>query len=157
MLIGSPYLTPRVALVDPTLMVSVPPAITAATGVDALTHAIEAYVSRRANPISERAGPFRHAPHRRQPARAHVQADESGARTAMAMGSLQAGMALPMPPSPSCNGMARPLGAYFGITHGVSNAALLATVVGFLWIRRSSAIVTSPRAYGREVGAADPC
>ena len=51
--IGSPHLAPRVAVVDPSLTVSLPPAVTAGTGMDALTHAIEGYTARCSNPISD--------------------------------------------------------------------------------------------------------
>ncbi|MBM4331484.1 MAG: iron-containing alcohol dehydrogenase [Deltaproteobacteria bacterium] len=131
MLIASPNIMPRVALVDPLMTMRMPQGITAATGLDALTHAIEAFVSVKAQPITDTlalqaiwviAGNVRQA---------WSNGDNIEARTNMMIGALQAGMAFSNSSVALVHGMARPIGAYFHVPHGVSNAALLPTVIEF--------------------------
>jgi len=131
MLIASPHIMPRVALVDPLMTLQMPQRITAATGLDALTHAIEAYVSVKAQPITDTlalqairviAGNLRQA---------WSNGDNIEARTNMMIGALQAGMAFSNSSVALVHGMARPIGAYFHVPHGMSNAALLPTVIEF--------------------------
>ena len=131
MLIASPYVLPRVALVDPLLTLTMPQEITAATGLDALTHAIEAYVSVKAQPITDAlalhaikliSGNIRQA---------WCDGTNLEARTNMMMGSLQAGLAFSNASVALVHGMARPVGAYFHVPHGISNASLLPTVMEF--------------------------
>lgn len=131
MLIASPCIMPRVALVDPMLTLQMPQGITAATGLDALTHAIEAYVSVKAQPITDALalqairlilGNLRQA---------WCNGSNVEARTNMMIGALEAGMAFSNASVALVHGMARPIGAYFHVAHGVSNAALLPTVIEF--------------------------
>jgi len=131
MLIISPLLIPQVAIVDPLLTIGMPKNITAATGMDALTHAIEAYVSHKAQPASDifalnairllYANLFK----------AWKQPDNKEARSNTLYGALYAGVAFSNSSVALVHGMARPLGALFHIPHGVSNAALLGTVMQF--------------------------
>jgi alcohol dehydrogenase len=129
MLISSPRILPKVALVDPMMTVKMPRGITAATGLDALTHAIEAYVSTRAQPLTDtfalRAIDLISANIRT----AYSNPDDLVARGNMLMGSLQAGLAFANSSVALVHGMARPIGAYFHVAHGVSNAILLPTVI----------------------------
>ena len=131
MLIQSPHIIPDVAIVDPLLTVTLPPHITMATGVDALTHAIEAYVSRRAQPLTDVlaleairliAGNLRQA---------WANPDDLEARGQMARASLVAGMAFGNSSVALVHGMARPLGAHFHLSHGLSNATILAPVMEY--------------------------
>jgi alcohol dehydrogenase len=131
MLIASLNIMPRVALVDPLMTLMMPQKITAATGLDALTHAIEAFVSVKAQPITDTlalqairfiAGNIRQA---------WSNGDNVEARTNMMIGALQAGMAFSNSSVALVHGMARPIGAYFHVPHGISNAALLPTVIEF--------------------------
>ncbi len=131
MLIASLNIMPRVALVDPLMTLTMPQKITAATGLDALTHAIEAFVSVKAQPITDTlalqairfiAGNIRQA---------WSNGDNVEARTNMMIGALQAGMAFSNSSVALVHGMARPIGAYFHVPHGISNAALLPTVIEF--------------------------
>src|SRR5258708_2504809 len=108
-----------------------PRRFTADTGIDSLTHAIEAYVSRRANPFSDgmalqamRAI----APNLRVVDRAP---DNRAAREAMMFGATQAGIAFSNASVALVHGMSRPIGAYFHVPHGLSNAMLLPTVTAF--------------------------
>ncbi len=131
MLIGSPFLMPEIAIVDPQLTVLLPPDVTAATGIDALTHAIEAYVSVKAQAISDIfclaaieliAGNL---------GKAWSDGKDLEVREKTMMGALMAGIAFSNSSVALVHGMARPIGAYFHVRHGASNAALLGTVMEF--------------------------
>ncbi|MBU2536113.1 MAG: iron-containing alcohol dehydrogenase [Chloroflexota bacterium] len=131
MLIGSPFLMPEIAIVDPQLTVLLPPDITAATGIDALTHAIEAYVSVKAQPISDLfclAAIEQIAGNLRQ---AWADGKNLEAREKTMIGALMGGIAFSNSSVALVHGMARPIGAYFHVRHGASNAALLGTVMEF--------------------------
>jgi len=131
MLLGSPFLLPQVSVVDPLLTLSCPRELSAAVGIDALTHAVEAYVSVKAQPMSDifclsaielLSGNLR-----------EVWADGNNleAREMTMMGALQAGIAFSNSSVALVHGMSRPIGAYFHVPHGVSNAALLGVVTEF--------------------------
>lgn len=127
---GLAYL-PLAALVDPDLTLSMPARLTADTGIDALTHAIEAYVSRRANPFSdlfaEKAMALL-APNLR---RVCAVPDDRAARDAMMRGATYAGIAFSNASVALVHGMSRPIGAHFHVPHGLSNAMLLPAVTAF--------------------------
>ncbi len=129
MLISSPRLLPAVALVDPMMTVKMPRSITAATGLDALTHAIEAYVSTRAQPLTDTLALRAISLISKNIRDAYQHPDDLPARGNMLMGALQAGLAFANSSVALVHGMARPIGAYFHIAHGVSNAVLLPTVI----------------------------
>lgn len=131
MMFASRHLVCRAAIVDPLLTLSMPPSLTAAVGVDALTHAIEAYVSRRAQPLTDTVAL---AAIRRIGAalrRACADGADRGARAAMMLGAMEAGMAFSNASVALIHGMARPLGACFHLAHGVSIAVLLPAVTRF--------------------------
>ena len=124
-------LIPRVALIDPSLTVGAPPKVTASSGLDALTHAVEAYVSRKANPITDS---LALAAIRRLAwalPRAYADGKDVAARSAAAIGALEAGLAFTNASVALVHGMARPLGVVFGVPHGISNAMLLPTVSAY--------------------------
>ena len=128
--IGMAYL-PVAALVDYELTLSKPNRLTADTGIDALTHAIEAYVSRRANPFSDGlalAAMRAIAPNLR---RVWTDPGDRAAREAMMIGATQAGIAFSNSSVALVHGMSRPIGAHFHVPHGLSNAMLLPTVTAF--------------------------
>jgi alcohol dehydrogenase class IV len=131
MLIASPNILPRVALVDPLMTLTMPQGITAATGLDALTHAIEAYVSVKAQPITDTLALQAIRLIAANLRQAWSNGDHLEARTNMLIGSLHAGLAFANSSVALVHGMARPIGAYFHVPHGVSNAALLPTVIEF--------------------------
>ena len=131
MLIASPHIMPRIALVDPLMTLQLPQGMTAATGLDALTHAIEAYVSVKAHPITDAlalraihliSGNLRQA---------WCNGSNIEARANMTVGALEAGLAFSNASVALVHGMARPLGAYFHVPHGISNASLLPAVIEF--------------------------
>ncbi|MFN4356057.1 iron-containing alcohol dehydrogenase [Sphingopyxis alaskensis] len=127
---GLAYL-PVAALVDYELTFTKPKRLTADTGIDSLTHAIEAYVSRRANPFSD--GMALLAMRAIAPNLRRVCADpmDAAAREAMMLGATQAGMAFSNSSVALVHGMSRPIGAHFHVPHGLSNAMLLPTVTAW--------------------------
>lgn len=126
------YLLADVAIVDPALTISLPSKVTAATGVDALTHAIEAYVSVNANAVTDALAlqairlisqSIRTAVHNGQ---------DKQARTDMSYGSYLAGLAFFNAGVAGVHALAYPLGGQFHIAHGDSNAVLLPYVMGYI-------------------------
>ncbi len=125
----SPSMLPRVALVDPDLTISMPPDVTAATGLDAITQLIEAYLSRRATPVSDvlaRDGIRRAAG---ALGRAIEDGSDVNAREPMALASLFGGIALSSAGLGAVHALASPLGGLFGAPHGALCGALLPSVL----------------------------
>lgn len=131
MLIGSPELMPSVALVDPLLTIKAPRGITAATGIDALTHAIEAYVSQKAHPMSDVFALSAIKLISKYLPQAWSNPNNLEARSNTMLGALQAGLAFSNASVALVHGMSRPIGANFHVPHGMSNAALLSVVTEF--------------------------
>lgn len=122
---------PVAALVDYQLTMSVPPRTTADTGIDALTHAMEAYVSKKANSYSDCqaiAAIKLIAPNLRK---VYNDGSDEHAREAMMLGSTLAGVAFSNASVALVHGMSRPIGAFFHVPHGLSNAMLLPSVTAF--------------------------
>jgi alcohol dehydrogenase len=124
-------LYPHTALLDPLLTVTCPPYITAIVGMDALTHAMEAYTSRAATPISDlnALAAIELIGDNLRQAVAHGENLE--AREGMLLGSYLAGLALAQAGVGAVHAMAYPLGAFFDIPHGEANATLLPFVLRF--------------------------
>ena len=131
MLIGSPEVMPSVALVDPLLTLNMPRGVTAATGLDALTHAIEAYVSVKATPMSDLFALSAVRLLSEYLPQAWANPGNMQARSQTMLGALQAGMAFTNASVALVHGMSRPIGANFHVPHGISNAALLGVVTEF--------------------------
>ncbi|UIP86311.1 iron-containing alcohol dehydrogenase [Pseudomonas phenolilytica] len=122
---------PVAALIDYELTLSLPPRVTADTGLDALTHAIEAYVSRKASGYSDAQALQAMrllAPNLRT---AFHEAGNRAAREAMMLGATLAGIAFSNASVALVHGMSRPIGAFFHVPHGLSNAMLLPAVTAF--------------------------
>lgn len=138
----SPVILPDVALLDPELTYGLPPHITAATGIDAMVHAIEAYasISPNNNPMSvmlavealKLIGPSL--------LKAVHEGTDTQARSDMVLGSMLAGQAFANSPVAAVHALAYPLGGHFHIPHGLSNALVLPHVLRFN-------IVTMPQPY----------
>lgn len=127
----SPFLVPDVVYVDPLLTVSVPPAITAATGLDALTHCLEAYTNRFAQPLVDGYaldGIRRIAAHLVQAVR---DGSDIQARSEVALGSLLGGFCLGPVNTAAVHALAYPLGTSYQLPHGLSNALLLPYVMAY--------------------------
>lgn len=125
------HLMPTVALVDYELTRSMPPALTAHVGVDTLTHAIEAYVSRKANGMAEPIALSCIGLVAKYLLRAWSDPDDLEAREGMSLAALQGGMAFTNSSVCLVHGMSRPLGVQFHLAHGLSNAILLPAVTRF--------------------------
>jgi alcohol dehydrogenase class IV len=131
MLIAGLGALPLAAVVDYELTFSVPPRTTADTGIDSLTHALEAFVSKRANPVADeyaRAAMRLIAPNLRT---VYREPGNAAAREAMMRGATLAGLAFSNSSVALVHGMSRPIGAHFHVPHGLSNAMLLPAVTAF--------------------------
>ena len=141
-------LMPIAAIVDYELSLSLPARITADTGLDALTHAIEAYVSRKANPYSDQqalAALALLAPNIRT---VYTEPNNHAAREAMMLGATLAGIAFSNASVALVHGMSRPLGVHFHVPHGLSNAMLLPLVTEYSLDSASDRYATCARAMG---------
>lgn len=156
MLIGGPELMPAVAVVDPLLTMKMPRGITAATGLDALTHAIEAYVSVKAQPMSDVLALSAIRLLGTYLPRAWANPDDVEARTQTLLGAMQAGMAFSNASVALVHGMSRPVGANFHVAHGVSNAALLGVVMDFSLMGAPERYAEIARALGLPVAGLTP-
>jgi alcohol dehydrogenase class IV len=131
--VSSPIILPDVAVLDAELTLGLPPAITAATGIDAMVHAIEAYTSKSANnsPLSRML-----ARQALQLLGANIETTVSDgrnveARSAMLLGSMLAGQAFANSPVAAVHALAYPIGGTFHVPHGLSNALVLPHVLRF--------------------------
>ncbi|MED5052989.1 iron-containing alcohol dehydrogenase [Anoxybacillus rupiensis] len=126
------YLLADVAIVDPALTVTVPPRVTAATGIDALTHAVEAYVSVHASPTTDGLALQAIRLIGRSLRKAVADGNDKQARIDMSNGSYLAGLAFFHAGVAGVHALAYPLGGQFHISHGESNAVLLPYVMGYI-------------------------
>ena len=131
MLIAGLAALPLAAVVDYELTFTVPKRITADTGVDSLTHALEAYVSRRANPYADTQALAAMALIGANLRTAYAEPRNAPAREAMMLGAMQAGIAFTNSSVALVHGMSRPIGAHFHVPHGLSNAMLLPAITRF--------------------------
>lgn len=127
----SPHLVPDAAYVDPLLTVSVPPAVTASTGMDALVHCVEAYANRFAHPMVDLYVLQGIRLIGANLVRAVEQGDDLEARANLSLGSLYGGLSLGPVNTAAVHALAYPLGGEFHVAHGVSNAVLLPAVLQF--------------------------
>jgi alcohol dehydrogenase len=127
----SPALFPKLAILDAELTLKLPPSITAATGMDALTHAIESYVSKQANPVSQALALqaikmiCTHLP------KAFFSGSDLHAREQMLLGSFLAGVAFAQSKLGNVHAISHTFGGVFNIPHGIANATLLPYVIEY--------------------------
>jgi len=128
----APQLLPDLAILDATLTVGLPPAVTAATGIDAMVHAIEAYTSRhRKNPYSDMLAREALRLLAANIERAVYHGTDLQARSNMLLGAMLAGQAFANAPVAAVHALAYPLGGIYHIPHGLSNALVLPHVMRF--------------------------
>ena len=139
---------PVAAIVDFELTMSMPPRLTADTGVDALTHAVEAYVSRKANPVSDAFALTAIKTISANLRRAYHDGTDRVARGAMMVAATQGGMAFSNSSVALVHGMSRPIGAHFHVAHGLSNAMLFPAVTAFSVHAAPRRYAECARAYG---------
>lgn len=131
MLLRGDALLPQLAVVDPRYAMTAPARVTAATGMDALTHAVEAYTSRRANPVTDLWAIdaiqriFKSLPV------AYRQGGDVAAREDMAIAAYEAGVCIHNSSVTLVHGMSRPIGALYHVPHGISNAMLIKACLSF--------------------------
>lgn len=126
------YLLADVAIVDPALTISLPPKLTAATGIDALTHAVEAYISKNASPVSDALSLHAIRLISSSIRTAVSNGENEQARIDMSYGSYLAGLAFFNAGVAGVHALAYPIGGQFHIAHGDSNAVLLPYVMGYI-------------------------
>ena len=128
----SPKLIPDWAILDPELTLGLPPHVTAATGIDAMVHAIEAYTSRvKKNPMSDQLARKALALLAANVRTVFRDGRNIEARADMLLGSMLAGMAFANAPVAAVHALAYPIGAIFHVPHGLSNALVLPHVLAF--------------------------
>lgn len=132
MLLKGESLLPSLAIIDYTLSITAPKKVTAATGMDALTHAVEAYTSRKANPLTDTYALaaikriFKYLP------LAYEDGNNKKAREEMALAAFEAGVCINNASVTIVHGMSRPIGALFHVAHGVSNAILIKECLSYV-------------------------
>lgn len=131
MLIASPYIMPKIAVADPELTRSVPASVTAATGLDALTHAVEGYTSIKNQPLTDNLALSAIARISRYLQSAYENGDDMEARSQLMLAATEAGLVINNSSVTLVHGMSRPIGALFHIPHGISNAILLGECMEF--------------------------
>ncbi|QIE30160.1 1,3-propanediol dehydrogenase (plasmid) [Caballeronia sp. SBC1] len=129
--IVSRHLLPQIVILDASLTLGLPKAITAATGMDAFVHSLESYISTKANPISDMFAMESMRLIGTNIVEAYEHGDSIKAREAMMLGSMYGGLALTAAGTAAVHALAYPLGGMFNITHGVANAMLLPHVMAF--------------------------
>ena len=148
MLVAGLGALPLAAIVDYELTITVPPRTTADTGVDSLTHALEAYVSRRANPISDALARTAMALIGVNLRTAYREPANAAAREAIMLGATTAGLAFTNSSVALVHGMSRPIGAHFHVPHGLSNAMLLPAVTRWSMAASLARYAEAARAIG---------
>lgn len=149
------HVTPLLSVNDPTLMLDKPPALTAATGMDALTHAVEAYVSVAATPITDACALKAVALVARNLRQAVAEGHDLCAREQMAYAQFLAGMAFNNASLGFVHAMAHQLGGFYDLPHGVCNAVLLPHVQAFNAHVAAVRLRDVAQAMGAEVGGLD--
>ena len=143
--------TPQIAINDPKLMVGMPPSLTAATGMDALTHAIEAYVSTDANPLTDAAALMAITMITQYLPKAVANGTYMKARDKMAYGQYLAGIAFNNASLGYVHAMAHQLGGFYNLPHGVCNAILLPHVEEFNLIGNANRFRDIAKAMGENI------
>lgn len=132
MLLKGEALLPDLAIIDYKFSMTAPKSVTAATGMDALTHAVEAYTSRKANPLTDIYALsaikriFTYLP------AAYKDGDDKKAREEMALAAYEAGVCINNSSVTIVHGMSRPIGALFHVAHGISNAMLIKECLSYV-------------------------
>jgi len=129
--INSPHLYPEMSILDPELTLSLPPAVTAFTGMDALAHAVESYTSKAAHPLSEMFSLEGIHLIGKSLRRAVEKGSNLEARSDMLLGSLLAGIGLANAGVTAVHSLSYPLGGRFRVPHGVGNGLLLPAVMEY--------------------------
>ena len=150
------HVTPILSVNDPELMVSMPASLTAATGMDALTHAVEAYVSTAATPVTDSAAIYAISLIGKNLGKVVANGTDIEAREMMAYAQFMAGMAFNNASLGYVHAMAHQLGGVYDLPHGVCNAILLPYVCEFNLIAKTERFIEIAKALGEEVEGLSP-
>lgn len=150
MLLKGDVLVPKLAIVDSSFTVGAPKSVTSATGLDALTHAVEAYTSRKAFSMTDTLAVSAVKRIMKYLPIAYRESDNSLAREQMSIAALEAGICINNSSVTIVHGMSRPIGALFHVPHGMSNAMLLKECLSFAVSGAYEKFAT----LGRETGVA---
>lgn len=150
MLLKGDVLVPKLAIVDSSFTVGAPKSVTSATGLDALTHAVEAYTSRKAFSMTDTLAVSAVKRIMKYLPIAYREPDNSLAREQMSIAALEAGICINNSSVTIVHGMSRPIGALFHVPHGMSNAMLLKECLSFAVSGAYEKFAT----LGRETGVA---
>ena len=147
---------PTVAILDPELTLTLPPHITAATGMDALCHAIESYVAKSTQPISEGMSIQAIKLIAKSLRRAVTRGDDINAREDMLMASLIAALGFNVTRLGLAHALAIPFGAHFHIPHGLVNAILLPWVMEYNLPAATDKYIEIAKIFGEDVSGLSP-
>lgn len=150
MSIGSTMIAPKVALVDPNLVLSLPPEIIASTGMDALTHAIEGYTCKLAEPITDACGIYA-IKYITDNIRKAVYTDDREAKGKMLLGSLIAGICFGNSDIAAVHAMAEALGGMYDTPHGIANAIMLPYVMEYNYVACTKKYADIAEAMGESI------
>lgn len=131
MLLKGDVFVPKLAIVDSEFTVDAPKSVTAATGLDALTHAVEAYTSKKAFSMTDTLAVSAVKRIMKYLPIAYKEPDNAEAREQMSIAALEAGICINNSSVTIVHGMSRPIGAFFHVPHGMSNAMLLKECLSF--------------------------
>lgn len=151
MTVQSPYIMPAIALVDPELTLTCPPQLTAATGLDALAHAIESYTAQKAQPLTEMYALESIRYISKYLRSAVYNGGNIEARYGMSLGSFMAGVTLANAGINAVHAMAHSLGGKHGVPHGISNGLLLSYVMEYNMIADMDKFAKIAEAMGENV------
>jgi alcohol dehydrogenase class IV len=146
--IVSPYLLPDLVLLDPLLTLTLPPMVTAHTGIDALCHAIECYTSKKANLFSDLYGLEAIRLISRSIRRAFADGRDVAARQDMLLGSYYGGVCIATSSTTAVHALAYPLGGRYRVPHGLSNAMLLPAVMAYNRVGNETRFAAMAQAMG---------
>ena len=149
--IVSPYLLPDAVILDPLLTISLPPAVTASTGMDALTHAIECYCSKKGNAFSDLYALEAIRLIGRSIRRAFRNGQDVAAREDLLMGAYWGGVCIATSSTTAVHALAYPLGGKYRMAHGLSNAILLPSVMAFNQVGNEKRFAAMAEAMGLPV------
>lgn len=150
MSVGSPLIAPKLALVDPDLVLTLPPSIIASTGMDALTHAIEGYTCTLAEPITDACGIYA-IKLIAENIRDATYSESSTARANMLLGSLIAGICFGNSDIAGVHCMAEALGGLYDTPHGIANAIMLPYVMEYNYVANLDKFAEIAKAMGESV------
>ncbi|MDA3789474.1 MAG: iron-containing alcohol dehydrogenase [Desulfobacula sp.] len=154
--VGDPKMTAKVALLDPELTISLPRGITASTGMDALTHAIEAYTANCSNPLTDSLSLTSIRLISQNLRRAFANGEDRAARSDLMLGSLLAGVAFGNADTASVHAMAETIGGVYDTPHGVANAIYLPVVMDYNTLALPGKFATIAEAMGECVDSLSP-